>query len=165
MPTFAIPFQSFNSHNILGRSNQTFSKRERELKREKKRKEKEAKKLARAENKTTLDSDDMIAYVDEFGQVTDTPPDPTQREEVSLEDIEISVPKKEESDDDGVHEGIVSFFNEEKGFGFIRDLETQERIFVHVSNLVDEISDNQRVTFEIEMTDRGPGAMKVTRVK
>jgi cold shock CspA family protein len=149
----------------LGRSNQTFGKRERELKREKKRKEKEAKKLVRAENKTTLDSDDMIAYVDEFGQITDTPPDPTQRAEVNLEDIEISVPKKEESDDDGIHEGIVQFFNDEKGFGFIRDLETQERVFVHVSNLKEEIAENHRVRFEVEMTDRGAGAVKVERIK
>lgn len=121
--------------------------------------------MARAENKTTLDSDDMIAYVDEFGQITDTPPDPSQREEVNLEDIEISVPKKEESEDDGIHEGIVSFFNDDKGFGFIRDLATQERVFVHVSNLEEEIAENQRVKFEVEQTDRGLGAIKVSRVK
>jgi cold shock CspA family protein len=149
----------------LARSNQTFSKRERELKREKKRKEKEAKKLVRAENKTTLDSDDMIAYVDEFGQITSTPPDLSQREEVNLEDIAISVPKKEETEDEGPREGIVSFFNTDKGFGFIRDLTTQERVFVHVSNLLEEIAEDQRVTFEIEMTERGAGAVKVARVK
>ncbi len=107
----------------------------------------------------------MIAYVDEFGQITDTPPDPTQRAEVSLEDIEISVPKKEEVEDEGPHEGIVSFYNADKGFGFIRDLVTQERVFVHVSNLEEEIAEDQRVKFEIEMTDRGPGAVKVSRVK
>ena len=149
----------------MARSNQTFSKRERELKREKKRKEKEAKKLVRAENKTTLDSDDMIAYVDEFGQITSTPPDLSQREEVNLEDIAISVPKKEETEDEGPREGIVSFFNTDKGFGFIRDLTTQERVFVHVSNLLEEIAEDQRVTFEIEMTERGAGAVKVARVK
>lgn len=157
--------QTINPQSILARSNQTFSKRERELKREKKRKEKEAKKLVRAENKTTLDSDDMIAYVDEFGQVTSTPPDLSQREEVNLEDIAISVPKKEETEDEGPREGIVSFFNTDKGFGFIRDLTTQERVFVHVSNLLEEIAEDQRVTFEIEMTERGAGAVKVARVK
>lgn len=80
----------------MARSQQSFSKRERELKREKKRKEKEIKKLERQENKMTLDSDDMIAYVDEFGQVTSTPPDPSTRVEVKLEDIEIGIPKREE---------------------------------------------------------------------
>ena len=157
--------QTINPQSILARSNQTFSKRERELKREKKRKEKEAKKLVRAENKTTLDSDDMIAYVDEFGQITSTPPDLSQREEVNLEDIAISVPKKEETEDEGPREGIVSFFNTDKGFGFIRDLITQERVFVHVSNLLEEIAEDQRVTFEIEVTERGAGAVKVARVK
>ena len=53
------------------------------MKREKKRKEKEAKKLARSENKNSLDDDSMIAYVDEFGNVTDTPPDPDAREEIN----------------------------------------------------------------------------------
>lgn len=121
--------------------------------------------MVRAENKTTLDSDDMIAYVDEFGQITSTPPDLSQREEVNLEDIAISVPKKEETEDEGPREGIVSFFNTDKGFGFIRDLTTQERVFVHVSNLLEEIAEDQRVTFEIEMTERGAGAVKVARVK
>ena len=63
---------SFKNLEILGRSQQSFGKRERELKREKKRKEKEAKKLARLENKNSLDDDSMIAYVDQYGNVTDT---------------------------------------------------------------------------------------------
>ena len=58
------------------------------MKREKKRKEKEAKKLARSENKNSLDDNSMIAYVDEFGNVTDTPPDPAEREEINAEDVQ-----------------------------------------------------------------------------
>ena len=61
------------------------------MKREKKRKEKEAKKLARAENKNSLDDDSMIAYVDQYGNITDTPPDPTEKEEINAEDIELSL--------------------------------------------------------------------------
>jgi len=145
----------------LARSQQSFSKRERELKREKKRKEKEIKKLERQENKMTLDSDDMIAYVDEFGQVTSTPPDPSTRVEVKLEDIEIGIPKREEEEYDPIRTGIVTFFNESKGFGFIRDLDTQESVFVHVNNTKEEVRENNKVRFETEQGPRGLAAVKV----
>ena len=145
----------------MARSQQSFSKRERELKREKKRKEKEIKKLERQENKMTLDSDDMIAYVDEFGQVTSTPPDPSTRVEVKLEDIEIGIPKREEEEYDPIRTGIVTFFNESKGFGFIRDLETQESVFVHVNNTKEEVRENNKVRFETEQGPRGLAAVKV----
>ena len=52
----------------------------------------------------------MIAYVDEFGNVTDTPPDPAEREEINAEDIELGIPKKEKLPDDAPRLGIVSFF-------------------------------------------------------
>ena len=145
----------------MARSQQSFSKRERELKREKKRKEKEVKKLERQENKMTLDSDDMIAYVDEFGQVTSTPPDPSTRVEVKLEDIEIGIPKREEEEYDPIRTGIVTFFNESKGFGFIRDLDTQESVFVHVNNTKEEVRENNKVRFETEQGPRGLAAVKV----
>lgn len=109
----------------------------------------------------TLDSDDMIAYVDEFGQITDTPPDPTARVEVKLEDIEIGIPKREEEEYDPIRSGIVTFFNESKGFGFIRDLETQESVFVHVNNTKEEIRENNKVRFETEQGPRGLAAVKV----
>ena len=73
------------------------------MKREKKRKEKEAKKLARAENKNSLDDDSMIAYVDQYGNITDTPPDPEEREEINAEDIELGIPKKENVEQIRVH--------------------------------------------------------------
>jgi cold shock CspA family protein len=109
----------------------------------------------------TLDSDDMIAYVDEFGQVSNTPPDLTARVEVKLEDIEIGVPKREEEDYDPIRTGIVTFFNDSKGFGFIRDLETQESVFVHVNNTKEEIQENNKVRFETEQGPRGMAAIKV----
>ena len=60
----------------MGRSQETFHKKEVRNKKEKKRKEKEAKKLARREHEKKGSLDDMIAYVDENGMITDTPPDP-----------------------------------------------------------------------------------------
>ena len=150
---------------ILGRSQQSFGKRERELKREKKRKEKEAKKLVRSENKSSLDDDSMIAYVDAYGNVTDTPPDPEEREEINAEDIELGIPKKETLPDDAPRIGIVSFFNDSKGFGFIRDLESRESIFVHINNVEGEIKEDSKVSFEVEQGPRGLAAVKVELYK
>ena len=61
-------------------------------------------------------------------------------------------------------EGTVKFFNESKGFGFISPDEGGKDVFVHQSNLKDHIQENDKVKFEIEMSDRGPSAIKVERV-
>ena len=47
-------------------------------------------------------------------------------------------------------EGTVKFFNESKGYGFIKDSETENEYFVHVSELVDRVKDNDKVTFELK---------------
>ncbi len=120
--------------------------------------------MARAENKNSLDDDSMIAYVDQYGNVTDTPPDPTEKEEINAEDIELGIPKKEKIEGDEIREGIVSFFNHDKGFGFIRDLGSGESIFVHINNVQgDELNENNRVTFEVEQGPRGLAAIKVNK--
>ena len=56
-------------------------------------------------------------------------------------------------------EGIVKFFNESKGFGFINC--DGEEIFVHVSGLVDRIQENDKVTFEVAQGKRGLNAVNV----
>jgi|TARA_B100000795_G_C22803169_1_gene443073 CspA family cold shock protein len=57
--------------------------------------------------------------------------------------------------------GTVKFFNESKGFGFIIDTETGKEVFVHVSGLVDEIKENDEVTFDITEGRKGPNAVEV----
>lgn len=146
----------------MGRSKETFGKKEIRKKKEKKRKEKAARKLARKENKADGSLESMLAYVDEFGNIVDTPPDPTQKKEVKLENIQISTPKFDESDrPDPIRKGKVAFFNNDKGYGFINDADTQERIFVHVNNTLEDIKEGDRVTFEIEMGPKGPAAVGV----
>ena len=107
----------------------------------------------------------MIAYVDEFGNITDTPPDPAAREEINAEDIELGIPKKEKIDTDEVRTGFVSFFNDVKQFGFIRDASTQESIFVHASNTKEPIKENMKVRFEVEQSPRGLSAINVESEK
>ncbi|CAA9252636.1 MAG: Cold shock protein of CSP family [uncultured Cytophagales bacterium] len=57
--------------------------------------------------------------------------------------------------------GKVKFFNETKGFGFIKVEGSDKDVFVHVSGLIDEIKENDDVTFEIEQGRKGPNAVNV----
>ena len=150
----------------MGRSQETFNKKEVRNKKEKKRKEKEKKRLARKENEKKSGMDDMIAYVDENGMLTSSPPDPTKKKDVKLEDIEIGIPKREAvQNDDPIRKGIVSFYNDSKGFGFIIDSETKESVFVHANNLLEEIKEGNVVSYEVEMGHKGPSAIKVKLFK
>ncbi len=58
----------------MGRSSETFGKRENRNKQEKKRKEKEAKRLDKKDGRDGNNLDEMIAYVDEYGRISSTPP-------------------------------------------------------------------------------------------
>ncbi len=149
----------------MGRSQESFNKKEVRNKKEKKRKEKEAKKLAKKESGKKGSMEDMIAYVDEDGMLTDTPPDPSKKKDIKAEDIEVSVPKREHVEYNPIRKGVVTFFNESKGFGFIKDMETQESVFVHVNNTLEEIKENNIVSFEVEMGPKGPTAVEVQLFK
>ena len=150
----------------MGRSQETFNKKDVRNKKEKKRKEKEKKRLARKESEKRGSLDDMIAYVDENGMITTTPPDPTKKKDIKSEDIEISITKRDPNQkSDPIRKGIVTFFNESKGFGFIRDSETQESVFVHVNNVLEEIKEGNLVSFEVEMGQKGPTAVRVKVVR
>ncbi|WP_299824853.1 cold shock domain-containing protein [uncultured Pontibacter sp.] len=148
----------------MGRSQETFSKKEKEKKRLKKRQDKEAKKEDRKANSNKGQGlDDMLAYVDDNGNITSTPPDPTKKKkEIKQEDIQIGVSKQEEPDPaDLIRKGTVTFFNTSKGYGFIRDHDTQESIFVHQNGLTCPIKENDKVTFEVEKGQKGLNAVNV----
>jgi cold shock CspA family protein len=144
----------------MGRSQESFNKKDVRNKKEKKRKEKAAKKLAKRDGEKSS-FDDMIAYVDENGVITSEPIDPTSKTEVKLEDIAVSVPKGSVEEVDPVRKGTITFFNESKGFGFIKDLETKQDVFVHANNVIGEIKEGNLVTYEVEMGQRGPSAVRV----
>lgn len=145
----------------MGRSQQTFRKKELADKRLKKRKDKAAKKLERKDQGSS-GLDDMIAYVDENGVLSSTPPDPTKKKkETKASDIEIGVPKREDIKVDPIRKGILVFFNDSKGYGFIKDSEDQEKYFVHINNMIDDIIENNKVIFEIEKGQKGLTAVRV----
>lgn len=151
----------------MGRSQASFGKRENEKKRLKKRQEKEEKKEERQANaKKGQNLDEMLAYVDEFGNITSTPPDPNRKkQEIKLEDIQLGAARVVESEEDAVRTGTVTFFNESKGYGFIKDKVSGESIFVHVNQVqtTSPLKENDKVTFEVEMGPKGPSAVGVKR--
>jgi cold shock CspA family protein len=150
----------------MGRSQESFGKKEREKKRQKKR---EQKKLLKEERKANsnkgADLDSMIAYVDAYGNPTDTPPDPTvEKEEIAAESIEIGVPKREKEAKPFEKTGKVAFFDTSKGYGFINEEISGERFFVHVTGLIDSIQENDQVRFELEKGPKGLNAVKVEKI-
>ncbi|HEY4650053.1 cold shock domain-containing protein [Pontibacter sp. KCTC 32443] len=62
-----------------------------------------------------------------------------------------------------MNNGTVKFFNNEKGFGFIKDENSDKEYFVHVTGLVDEVRENDRVTFELQEGRKGLNAVNVKR--
>ena len=149
----------------MGKSQETFSKREREKQRIKKQQDKIEKRKERKANEKSKSLEDMMAYLDENGNLTNTPPDPKKMKTFRQEDIQVSVPKLEDRPADVPRRGTVTFFNTQKGFGFITDAETRERIFVHVNDLSSPVNENDKVTFFTERSPKGLVAVNVTVVK
>lgn len=151
----------------MGRSQETSNKKEKEKKKLKKKKEKELKRQERKANSEKGRSfEDSLVYVDEFGRLTDTPPDPDKKIEIKTEDIQLGATKREDPEPiDPIRKGTVTFFNSSKGYGFIKDHETQESVFVHVNSLREEIQENDKVTFETEQGKKGLVAINVTHTK
>jgi cold shock CspA family protein len=151
----------------MAKSQETFNKKEKEKKRLKRRQDKEQKREERKnapEKETSFE--DMLAYVDEYGNITSTPPDLTKRKVIKAEDIEIGISKQEAPDpEDLIRKGIITFFNKEKGYGFIKDLESQASVFVHINGLLDEVQENDKVTFETEKGLTRPNAVRVKLVQ
>jgi cold shock CspA family protein len=147
----------------MGRSNETFNKKEKEKKRLKKQQDKKQKAEDRKANSSKgKGMEDMMAYIDADGNITSTPQIPGKRAEIASGDIRISIPKQDNLPP-APKQGIVTLFNTQKGFGFIRDQNTRESIFVHASGLIDTIAENDKVTFETAPGPKGLTAVKVKK--
>lgn len=139
----------------------TVDKRENEKKRLAKRAEKQKKKDEKKSSNKVSNFDDMIAYVDENGMLTSTPPaENIKKEEIKLEEIIISTPKKEK-EEPVIRRGRIEFFNTSKGFGFIKDLAGVEKFFFHVNNVLTDIAENDIVTYDLERGMKGMNAVNV----
>lgn len=143
-----------------------FSKKDREKKKQHARMEKDEKKRERKESSCNGNSlADMMAYVDENGNLTSIPQDPTRKRDFRIDAIQISVPKGTDlNSGQEYEEGVVTFFNEEKGYGFIRDSRTKKNLFVHSKQLLVPIKINDKVHFLITKGIKGPEAIEVSMV-
>jgi cold shock CspA family protein len=147
----------------MAKSQETFSKKEKEKRKQQKKKEKQERLAERRANvKEGKSLEDMMAYVDANGNLTNTPPDPTKKTVIREQDIVIGSRNMEGVDTDPVKKGRVMFFNGSKGYGFIKDEATQESVFVHASALTFVPKDNDRVSFE---TQRGPKGLTAVNIK
>lgn len=145
---------------------ETFSKKEKEKLRQKKRKDKQEKKedrKATAQKGQPLEL--MLAYVDENGNIVSTPPDPRKKKQINEEDIQLGAARQTEGPaEDVIRQGVVTFFNASKGYGFIKDLQSQDSVFVHINALTEPINEQDKVTFSTTMTPKGANAVDVKKV-
>jgi cold shock CspA family protein len=141
---------------------ETWNKKERENKKRQQQKEKEERKKERKEQAKNKGESNMIAYLDENGNLSSTPPDPKKRKVIELEQIEIGVPKHAPIDpSEAIKTGILTFFNNSKGFGFVKDAITQESYFMHISGMLTQVEEGNKVIFELEKGPRGLQAINV----
>jgi cold shock CspA family protein len=143
---------------------ETFNKKEKEKKRLKEKQEKREKMEERKANaKKGKSLDEMMAYIDENGNISSTPPDPRKKKVFNPEDMQIGVPKHVPEDEDPVRLGTVTFFNHDKGFGFIKDSQTGESVFVHINQSSGPLNEQDKVNFEVEMGPKGANAVNVKK--
>src|SRR6478736_2423269 len=105
------------------------AKKEKEKKRAKQKQDKAEKMLERKANSGKGKSlEDMMAYIDENGNLSSTPPDPKKMVEVSADSISLG-PSRPSEPEDTVRKGIVTYFNDAKGYGFITDNKNKANVF------------------------------------
>ncbi|MBS1606632.1 MAG: cold shock domain-containing protein [Bacteroidetes bacterium] len=146
----------------MARSNGMSNKREKEKQRQKEKQEKREKMEERKASQTKGKSlDEMMAYIDEDGNIVSTPPDPEKKKIFNAEDIEIGVPRQKESDDP-TREGRIDYFNGSKGFGFIIENDG-EKIFFHINQTTYPVKEGDIVTYTVERGPRGLNAVGVAK--
>jgi len=152
----------------MAKSQESYNKKEKEKKRLKKKREKlerrEQRKLEKAE-KGPRTFEEMLSYVDENGNLTSEKPDPNKKIEIKVEDIVLGASPRDNSAMDPNRRGKVKFFNDDKGYGFLYDGASEESVFVHINNIVDDVREGDKVTFQIEMGPKGPSAVNVQLAK
>lgn len=149
----------------MAKSKETYNKKEKEKQRQKQKQEKKLKQEERKANKKKGSAlEDMMAWVDENGNLSASPPDENKKVVFRPEDIQIGVQKREDVPE-VFKSGTVSFYDRSKGFGFIIDQATGNRIFFHVNNLVEDINESDKVQYLTENGPRGLSAVQVSRIK
>lgn len=130
----------------------------------KKAKKKQEKNLRREERKTNNNKgqslESMYAYVDENGIISTTPPDKKEKRDIRIDNILLGArPILSESI---AKTGVISFYSD-KGYGFITDDKTHEKIFFHNSDVLHPVKLKDKVSFEKKNTPRGENAINLKK--
>lgn len=142
---------------------ETAAKKEKQKKKAKEKQEKAHKMKERKMNNNKGKSlEEMMAYVDENGDLSTSPPDPRKIKVTNADDISLSVSRPAEPAE-LVKKGIITYFNDAKGYGFISDIKSKENLFVHSSQLDQAVKEGNLVTFERERSPKGFVAVRVKK--
>lgn len=134
------------------------NEKERLAKQEEKLKEKESKKLSGSLNSF----ENVIAYADENGMMTSTPPtEDIEKEEINPNRIAMATPKREEKEPT-ILRGQAEFPSESRGFDSIEDLSGVEKHSFHVNNVIDNIAGNNIITFDPECGVKGMNVVSIS---
>jgi cold shock CspA family protein len=144
----------------------TSLKKDRQKKKAKAKQDKADKMAERkANNNKGKSLEDMMVYLDENGNLSDTPPDPRRKKTINAEDISLDNKRPVEELVIEDKKGIITFYNESKGYGFITDMKTKVNVFFHVNQLLEPVKENNVVIYETERTPRGLSAVRVRKEK
>lgn len=151
----------------MAKSQQTFKKKEREKKKRKKKEDKRERREQRKiekEAKGKLELEDQLSYLDENGHIVSEKPDPSKKVEIKLDQIVLGGNpglRDNMNSDDGSRRGKVNYFDHDKGYGFIIDSTSGERVFAHIKDCYEEIKENHKVTYVRVHNERGAAALEV----
>lgn len=150
----------------MGRAHETSGKKEiAKKKREKKKEKAEKKELRQSATNKGKGLEAMLAYVDENGNLSSTPPDPRKKKEIKQEDISLEVSGNNSNINDSVKHGTVAFFDSTKGFGFIKDADSANSYFIHSNDLAEPVKEQDKVTFEVAKGKKGMKAIMVKKLQ
>lgn len=140
---------------------ESFSKKEKRNKKAKLKEEKAQKMRDRKLNNDKGKSlEDMLAFVDENGNLTSVPPKSANEGE-GLHELATVARNRATPQAEPARTGIVTFFNTSKGFGFIADDNAKESVFFHANQLLGPVKEKDKVSFDRERTSRGYNARDV----
>ena len=148
----------------------TYSKRDNEKKKQEKRVEKQKKKESRKLNDKPAGFDDMIAYVDENGRISSTPPSERNNDIVSRPNREHDRSNQNNDSEQRKNgnkltelKGKVEYVNAEKGYGFIKETAQVDKYFFHVSGLLDAVQVGDAIVYDLERGKKGYSAVRIRK--
>ena len=137
---------------------ESYSKKEKNKKKALKKIEKSNKReLRKTVNNKGKSLEEMIVYVDVLGRLTDVHPDQQDQEQDLLD-------ASQESKQDLMYNGRVSSYEVNKGYGFINQEKTNDRVFFHFKVLNEDVAVGDKVQFSKELTEKGTRATRIIKI-